>query len=194
MNSEPTATTTPDIDFLAWLEVNKKRLAQVGALVLVVGFGVWTYRTMAAQKETAASAELLRLQMSTSLADQPTSPPSSAYTDIVQKHPGSRASERALLLAGEAAFTEQKFPEAQGLFDRFLKEYPESSLIASAAYGVAASLESQNKSAEAMTAYQDVVTRHSGSSVVVQAKLSLARLNEAGNKADEYFSGSSTIT
>lgn len=181
MNSEPPASTA-DIDLLAWFEVNKNRLAVVTGVLLVVGFGGWSYRTMSLQKETAASAALLKIQMISSMAENPTSPPASTYTEMAGKHTGTRAAERALLLAADASFTEQKFAEAQAAFEKFLQAYPSSFFAASAAYGVAASLEAQRKLPEATAAYQDVVTRFAGSGVVGQAKLSLARIHEAGGK------------
>ncbi|MBM3824317.1 MAG: tetratricopeptide repeat protein [Verrucomicrobia bacterium] len=184
MNSAP-AESTADIDFLAWLEVNKQRLIYGVGGAIVVGFGLWSFLTMKAQKENVASAELLKIQMASSMAEQPTSPPASVYSEFMKKHAGTRAAERAMLLAADAAFTEQKFAEAQNLFEQFRKDYPSSPLVGQAAYGVGASLEAQKKTAEATAVYQDVVTRFAGTSLAGQTKLSLARMHEASNKPQE---------
>jgi tetratricopeptide (TPR) repeat protein len=50
--------------------------------------------------------------------------------------------------------------------------------------GVAACLEAEGKTEQALTAYKDLVTRHAKESVIPQAKFALARLYEAQGKPE----------
>jgi tetratricopeptide (TPR) repeat protein len=97
---------------------------------------------------------------------------------------GTQAAERAELLAAEAFFRERNFSQAQQQFAKYRADHPDSALTASAAYGVAASLDAQGKLPEAIAAYQEVTTRYATSSVAPQAKLALARAQDAANKPD----------
>jgi tetratricopeptide (TPR) repeat protein len=174
------------IEVLAWLEVNKKRLA-IGALVLlVVGFGIYLYTYMADEKEIDASAALIALHppLSRSETNEPPVPPS-AFLKVVNEHAGTAAAERALLLAGSAYFTEGNYAEAQKQFDRLIAEHPASKWAADAAYGIAASIESQGKQDEAITAYKRVLTSYANSPVASEAHMALARIYETKNQPAE---------
>src|SRR5207253_7437499 len=54
-----------------------------------------------------------------------------------------------------------------------------------ASFGIAASLESQGKRDEALTAYQRVTTAYASSSVANEARLAMARIYEAKNQPAE---------
>jgi TolA-binding protein len=186
MNSDQQQTDGAGmIEALAWLEVNKKRLAIGAIVVLVVGFGVYVYNYAGEQKEIKASAALIALKPAMTGSTNEPPVPASAYLKVAQEHAGTTAAERALLLAGGAYFTEGKYSEAQAQFDRLIKEQPSSKWAPDAAFGFAASLESQGKRDEALPAYQRVVTAYPSSSVVAEARLALARIYEAKNQPAE---------
>jgi predicted negative regulator of RcsB-dependent stress response len=190
MNSD---STDSGIELLAWLEVNKKRLAIGAVVALVVGFGIYIYNYMADQKETAASAALVALHNPVGATNEPPIS-STAYLKVANDYPGSAAAERAIILAAGASFTDGKYTDAQNQFERLQKEHPSSKWAPDAAFGIAASLESQGKRDEAITAYQRVVTSYPNSSVVNEARLALARIYEVKGQPAEALKQYDDIT
>src|SRR5437762_408840 len=142
------------IDVLAWLEVNKKRVAIGAVLLLLAGFGIYIYNYVGEQKETNASAALIALHPPVNGSTNEPPVPASAFLKVAEEHSGTAAAERAILLAAGAYFAEGKYADAHTQFDRLLKQNPSSKWAPDAAYGIAASLESQGKRDEALTAYQ----------------------------------------
>src|SRR5688572_20772037 len=72
---QPAARVEPEgagmIEAMAWLEVNKKRLAIGALLILLVGFGAYVFSYMSEQKEKTASAALIDLRPPISTNDPP---------------------------------------------------------------------------------------------------------------------------
>lgn len=184
MSSE-TNESTALFDLLGWLEVNKKRLGLGAGIAIAVGFAGWVVVVQKGHREDGASAALVHLQTANQQTEGAAPVSSEAFLKLADQNSGTRAAERALLLAAEAAFTQGKAAEAQQLFERFRKDYGSSPFAPMAAYGVAAALEAQKKSNEAQAAYQDILTRFASSSVSTQAKLALARLHEAASRNTE---------
>jgi predicted negative regulator of RcsB-dependent stress response len=169
---------------LAWLEVNKKRVAIGLVVLLVIGFGAYVWSYMAEQKEVEASSALLALRPP---VNAPTNQPpvsSAEFLKVAQAHAGTAAADRAILLAAGALFAEGKYAEAQTQFERLAKEHAGSPWAPEAAYGIAASLESQGKRDDALTAYQRVITTYQNEPVATQARLALARIYETKNQPD----------
>src|SRR6266542_3285227 len=181
MSSQATESTRM-IDFLAWVEVNKKKLVLGTAAVAVVIAGYSIYQWRRNQAEAEASAALLKVDRPATTTESAPEPNPQAFLQVVAAHPGTSAAGRALLLAGDALYRENKFTEAQTQFEIFLRDFAANPLGPTAALGVAACLDAQNKTNEALKAYQDVLTRFAGAAVIPQAKLALARLYEASNE------------
>ena len=184
---QPQAHVEPEgagmIEALAWLEVNKKRLAIGAVLLLIVGFGAYVFNYMGEQKEQKASAALIDLHQPISTNEPPV--PATAFLKVTEDYPGTAAAERALILAAGAYFSEGKYTEAQNTFDRLLKEKPSSKWAPDAKFGIAASLESQGKRDEALAQYDMVSRAYKDSSVAGEARLALARIYEAKNQPAE---------
>lgn len=172
-------------DLLAWLEVNKKKVAVAAVVLVVIGFGIATVRYSKQQKEVKASTELLALKATLTPPTNVPPPQASALAKVASDFPGTSAAERAKILAATAFFTESRYPEAEKEFSGFLKDHPESPWAAEAAFGVAASQEAQNKINEAQASYQSVATAYANSSVADDAKLALARIFESQKKPDQ---------
>ena len=180
MSSHATESTRL-IEFLAWVEVHKKKLL-IGAALVAIGTGAWAiYQWNRNQAETEASAALFRVDKPGARSETAPEANAQAFLRVATAHPGTSAGARALLLAADALFRENKYAEAKAQFENFLRDYTENPLAATAALGVAACLDAMDKTNEALTAYQDVASRFAGSAVVAQAKLGLARLYEAKN-------------
>jgi predicted negative regulator of RcsB-dependent stress response len=176
------------IAFQAWLEAdngkNKKRLAVLALLVLLVASGAYVYNYMAEQKENEASAALLELRPPVGSANSTNEPPvpAASFLKLAQQYPNTTAAERALLLAAGSYFSDGKYSEAQAQFDHLIKEHPSSQWAPDAAYGIAASLESQGKRDEALQAYNHVATAYANNPVANEAKMAMARIDEAKNQ------------
>ena len=111
--------------------------------------------------------------------------PAEAYLKVAAAYPNSRAGARALLLAAGSLFVDGKYPEAKTQFERFKRDYSDSPFMGEALLGIAACLDAQGKTREAMAAYKDLIDRHSGDSNVPQAKFALGRLYEAQNEPEQ---------
>jgi predicted negative regulator of RcsB-dependent stress response len=172
-------------DLIAWLEVNKKRVGIVAVVLVLIGFGLAVVRHLKQEKESKASTELLALRPTLTPATNVVPPQASALQKVADNFPGTSAAERARILAATTHFTEGKYAEAEAEFSRFLKDLPDSPWTASAAFGVAAAQEAQNKGNEALTSYQTVIAAHANSPLAADAKLALARIYESRNQPDQ---------
>jgi TolA-binding protein len=179
------ARETDVYDLLAWLEVNKRKVAGVALAAVVAGFIIYTWSYMKGQKDLKASTALLDLRpsMATSTNNPPV--PASSFDKVAAEYPGTSAAERAELLAATALFTEGKYPDAQTRFSKFVNDHPQSPWGSEAQYGVAAALEAQSKTNEALNAYQQVITAYGTSSVAGDAKLAQARIYEEQQKPEQ---------
>lgn len=187
MSTTPEATspiltpdqTTPGFDFLTWFELNRtKILAGVGVIVLAVVIFLFL-RYQHEQNEVAAS-EALTSALNPGAAG--TQPSGASLLAVAEAHAGTRAAERARLLAAGRFYVEGKFTEAQAQFDKFTTDFPDSSLVATALLGVATTLDSQNKTNESLTAYQRVISSYPNDPLAWRARLNKARLHEALNQ------------
>jgi tetratricopeptide (TPR) repeat protein len=111
-----------------------------------------------------------------------TTPTSSAYLDVAHQHAGTRAAERANLLAAGLLFTEGKPAEARALFDKVAADAPTGPSAAVALLGVASSWSAEGKSPEALAAYQRVIAEFPGDVSANRARLAKARLHEAAGQ------------
>lgn len=186
MSSEATPSTGI-YELLAWLETNKKTLIIAFLVAVVLGFGIAIYRYSAERKELAASDALLKLKTPLDATESSPPPAGSAYIKVAEEFPGTPAAERAQLLAGTAFFSNNQYAEAQDQFNKFLRQYPQSSFAATAAYGIAAALEAQGKQDEALAAYQNLSVRYPNATVLDDAKLATARIFEAKNQPQQAF-------
>jgi len=171
--------------FLAWAQTNQKRLLLWGTIIVLVTLGTIFFLSYQRQKEIRASRALSNVRMS-----QPGSsvlPPGTAeaYLKVAKEHAGARAAARALLLGGATLFTDGKYPDAQKIFEQFIREYPESEWIAQAHYGIASSLDAQAKPAEAIAKFEEIRRRFANDPVIEEVKLALGRLYEQQNKPEE---------
>jgi predicted negative regulator of RcsB-dependent stress response len=180
MGSQATESTRM-IEFLAWVELNKKKLLIGAATVAVVIAGYAIYQWRQNEAEAEAGAALLKVDRPGVRAENAAEPGAQAFLQVASAHPGTSAAGRALLFAADAFFRENKYAEAKAQFENFLRDYTDHPLAPTAGLGVAACLDSMDKTNEALAAYQDVVNRFAGTVVVAQAKLGLARLHEARN-------------
>jgi len=166
----------------AWFETNRKQAIWGMVIIVVLGLIIWFVSWQQGQKEMNASEALSKLSLVT--AGTEAHPDAAAYLKVAASYPKSSAGARALLLAGGSYFVERKYPEAKAQFDRFTREHRDSPFMGQALLGVAACLDVQGKTNEAVMAYKDLVDHHPGESVIPQAKFALARLYEGQGKLE----------
>lgn len=175
----PPNETGPSFDFLTWFELNRPRII-AGVGVVVVGVLVFLFiRWRHDQSEAAASAALSAVLNGGGGSTQPTG---ASLLALAEAHSGTRAAERARLLGAGRLYVEGKFGEAQTQFDKFTVDYSESPLLNTALLGLASSLDSQNKTNEALTAYQRLISTAPNDPIAARARLSKARIHEALNQ------------
>ena len=172
-------------DLLAWIEVNKAKVAAGAIILVLIGFAIATLRYMRQQKEVRASSELLALKATLTPQTNVPPPQASALLKVANDFQGTSAAERARILAATSLFTEGRYAEAEKEFSQFVKDHPESPWVAEAAYGVATAQEAQNKVNEAQASYQNVATAYASTALADDAKLALARIYEGQKKADQ---------
>ena len=182
------ASTEFLIKLWPWLEANKNRLLIGGGVIVLIGlvysFVSWHHQ----QSEISAGEALTQLVFTPA----PGLNPSQRADQLVQlsaNYAGTEAAKRAQLQAAATLFDGGNYPDAQVRFQKFLDTYS-GPLAASAALGVAASLEAQGKLDQAETAYELVTTTYASSPANLQAQYSLGRLNEQQGKlaqAESYY-------
>lgn len=170
MQSENAHQATWFYDGLGWLDSHRKQSIQAAGVVVVVALLASYYFYSRNAKEEAAGAALTQL-FATRATPQD-------YINFQVNNSGTKAAPRALLLAGEEYFSMAKFPEAIDQFKKLRQDYRNSPFVGQAALGIAASLDAQGKTDEAIPAYADL-THLSGDVVSLQAAFALARLYES---------------
>jgi TolA-binding protein len=169
----------------AWFEANKKpALLGIGAIIVVAAV-VSFYFYHQDQTDQAAAEALSAIAVSQLTGTRSAPDAATAYLKVAADYPKTTAAARALLLAAGGMFTEGKYTEAKGLFDRFTREYGDNPLMSEALLGSAACLDAMGKTNEALVAYGDLVRQHSSDNVVPQARFAMARLYEAANDPEK---------
>jgi len=167
----------------AWVEANKKLTLWGTVGLAVVGLIIALVLYFQDQADVAASEALSNLALP-QMTGASRGITAEAYLKVAATHAGSRAGARALLAAAGGLFVEGKYDEARTQFERSNREYSDSPFRGEALLGIAACLDAQKKTNEAVTAYKDLVDRRSSDYVLPQARFALARLYEAQNKPE----------
>src|ERR1041384_6742833 len=117
------------IRFLAWFEVNKKRVLIGTIVVLAVGLAVGLVIYYQSQREVRASQALSEVRTPISPTALPAAGTAEAYKKIAQEHKGTQAAGRALIMAGTTLYIQGQYDEAQKLFEQFARDYPASPFV-----------------------------------------------------------------
>ncbi len=176
----------PDLYQLAqWAHTNRKRLIAGLAVVLVIGgvigFTVWNK----GHHEQMANEALANIKDPPGSREHPTAADAAPYIQVANDYSGTPSAARARLIAAGALFEAGNFKDAKEQFDKFLQENPNSPMANEALLGVAASLEGDGKSADAIARYEDLVKHHIADTTGPQARSALARLYVAENRPEE---------
>lgn len=170
-----------------WFQANRKRVTIIAVVVFVIGAIIAIMLWHNDQTESDANAELMALPSIYSGANAGfTHPTAGALDEIAKQYPGTPAGEHAEILAASVLFSDAKYSDAEQAFKKFLTDHPNSQLAAQADLGIAASIEAEGKTPDAISKYQDIISRYASDAFIVNpAKLTLARLFEQQNKPDQ---------
>jgi predicted negative regulator of RcsB-dependent stress response len=166
-----------------WLEANKNRLLWGGVIIVVLGL-VYSFVSWQHEQNVIAAGEAFTQIAFTPATTLSASQRADEFAQLAAKYSGTEAGQRAQLQAAATLFDAGNYADAQTQFQKFL-DASSGPLAASAALGVAASLEAQGKLDQAATAYLRVTSSYSGSPADLQAEFSLGRLAEAQGKLTE---------
>ena len=176
----------------AWFETNKKQAIWGICVVALVAFLASFYFWRQAEREVRASEALTQAEVDMVSKNGSRVESPDAYLKIVAEYPGTKAAGRALLQAGAALFAEEKYAEAQAQFERFSKEYANSTFLPEATLGVAACLDADAcptlrllrrfRGASDEQILADHVKLH-------EAQLALARIHQSQGKLEQALLG-----
>lgn len=168
----------------AWFEANRKPALGGVAIVILVGLIIGFFAWKHGDTDQRAGEELSTITASQLGVIMPRPNPAQDLLAISSHYPNTPAGAQSLLLAGTDYFTTGKYSEAQAVFERFVREYRDSEFTGDALLGIAASLEGQGKTDQAIAAYKNLIERHGSDVAVPQAKFALANLYDAQNKPE----------
>ena len=168
----------------SWVETHVKQvvlgLGLVALAIAVVAYYSWRQNQM----EIEAGQALTQVLM--------TAPDSSDATQIIDTYfkvsadyPGTQSGQRALVLGATGLFNSAKYVEAQAQFQKYLDTCPGGAFSASAALGIASSLEAQGKTDLAASAYQRVISGFPDPNAGDIARFALGKIDEQRGKLTE---------
>src|SRR5215469_1224299 len=157
-----------------WGDAHKKQLLIGSVAVLVVGLGIAFWLAHQSQEQTDANYALSKL-VAKAISPNAPAPGADALLKVGNDYPGTDAGQRALLLAAADLFADGKYDAARGQFQRFLQEHGDSPFAGQAALGLAATMDAQGRTQDAINAYRSAADHYSQDwNVAPQAKLALA--------------------
>lgn len=182
MDAQQTTPSDSFYSFMAWLELNKRKVmiwSAAAVIIVIVAIAVISHQ---AQKERRASEALSNVRAPSTASGVPAAGAADAYLKVAKDHAGTQAAARALLLAAASRFQDGAYADAQKHYEQFIRDYPESRWVAQAYFGAASSLDAQGKTAEATKQFEELRRRYPNDAVTDETKLALARLYEAQNR------------
>ena len=174
------------VSFRTWFEVNKKRLGIAGVAGGALLLATVLFIQQQAGKEAAASKALsdIRIPFNPAVLAEPGT--AEKLFRVANQHPGTKAAANALQLSAGILYTEKDYAKAQERFNSVIQQYPECAWVSDAHLGVAACLEAQGKTDEAIKKFEDIRKRYATMPIIDDAKLSLARLYETSNPTESF--------
>jgi len=157
--------------FHLWFEKNRATVI-LSCLVVILAAGAYiVVHWKRSETETAAKQAMAKAGSV------------EAWMKVVDTYPDSKVAPRALLLAADRNFNQNRYEEAVKAYERFLRTYPRDPFAASAQFGIAACMEAQAKSpddhARAAAAYESLLATYRDTIHAGEANLGIARCMEA---------------
>lgn len=193
--SVPAPPAGPEFDFVTWFEVNRKAIVVGIGVVCAVVVGLLVVRAQQRSRASQATQALLQLTPPSGPGERPAAVDPAKLLAMASQYSGTPASQQALLLAAGQLFANGQYAESQKQFAEFEAQHPDSGFVGVALLGVAAALEAQGKSTEAIAAYDRAIVSSGSDAYAAQARLAKARMLAASQPAqaltlfDEVMSG-----
>ena len=168
---------------LTWLKANLKNVILGAIIVIVVGGGLGMFIHNRSQREVRAGEALSEVLTPATSTATPLPGQLEGYLKVAQDFPGSKAAARAIVMAASMQFAQSNYVEAEKLFQREIKEYPESDWRSEANMGIASCYEQFGKTNEALAKFEEI--RKSSAPEADDAKLKVASILEAQGKVIE---------
>lgn len=181
-------------NFLGWLDANRKRVILGAAIVAIVAAGIAIAVWWKDQRQLKAAEALSAVRVPFNPMETPDVRVADEYLKVSQDYSGTKAGAQALLKAGSVYFANGQFAKAQEQFQRFLKEYSDTPWVSTAQFGIAASLDAENKTTDAIARYNDFLRAYANDPAADEARLSLARLYEKANQPAQAIETLSKMT
>lgn len=184
---------------MTWFEMNRRSIVTVAGLVCVGVVGLTIFRYQQRSQREEGARQLLTLTPPVGPGATPVAPDAAKLLAVSTQFAGTPAAEQAALLAAGRLFADGKYAEAQAQFAQFEQKHSDNVFVGAALLGVAASLEAQGKSAEALAAYDRAITGSRSEGFASQARLAKARLIQTTQPAqalallDEVLKGASAF-
>lgn len=182
-SSVPAPDSGSEFDFLTWFELNRRLIVILLGIVCVVVVGLVVVRAQQRAQKAEAARELLLLIPPTGPGEARAPVDTAKMIALGSRFSGTPAGEQAQLLGAGQLFANGSYAEALAEFTAFQERYPESPFLGVAMLGVAAALEAQGKSNEALAALDRTIVASGSAAFAAQARLAKARLVRADQPA-----------
>ncbi|MBI4023460.1 MAG: tetratricopeptide repeat protein [Verrucomicrobia bacterium] len=104
---------------------------------------------------------------------------------VAREFPGTDAELLASITVADYYFQQRQWVKAQGYYQKVLEHHSTSPLAPSALFGMAAILEANGKTDEALRTYREIVSSFPQSFQAPQVRFAIARLLEMNNRLEE---------
>jgi len=172
------------LDAWGWVERNRKPVIIGVVAVALAGLLATSLAWSRKQKQMDAGEALSQVLLNQMLSGGQTQA-AEALLKVANANPGTPGGAQAQLLAAGDLFVSGKYQEAQGIFERFSRDYVGHALLPQAKLGLAACLAAQGKSEEAARAYKDLADRYPSANTAPQARFALAGIYESQGKLED---------
>lgn len=170
------------------IEANKNRIIAVTGVVLAA-IAIFFFISWRHDENRINAGDALTQMLITVPPNADPSQFAQGYLEIANDYSGTPAGTRAMIQGAAVLFSEGKYADAQGYFQRYLDEHPDDEFSGIAALGVAKCQEAEGKINDAEGTYQHITQDSSDEQSVNQARFSLARLNMQQGKFTEALQG-----
>ena len=182
--SQTYTESTTVYDMMAWIDANRRNIVLGVVLVLGLAATFAVYAWWKGENELKANGALLGLPGS-SLGMAATNANPESFFKVASDYAGTESAVRAQVIGAQTLYNQGKFAEAQAAFAKVGDSTEFDSIKATAAYGVAASLDALGKTNDALAQYADVANRYPTQGVASLAKISQGRIHEAAGRNDQ---------
>lgn len=182
-----TQDTSPELilyKLWPWVEKRQKELIG-GVVVLLLAIGAIFYFSSARSAREVEAGEAFTTVVMNPAALGNGTQLASSLKGVADKYAGTAAGERAEFQAAGALYDAGNYTDAEAQFKKYLDTNPTGPLAPTAALGIAACQEAQNKLDLAVASYQRVTSSFPTSQCVAPAEYALGRIAEQQNKLSD---------